>query len=93
MPPTSQPVQHADYNAACRPGNWKPLELDGVATEGLKIDEQARVINIDGAPIDNLYAAGEAAAMYFNNHCGGTSVLRGLVYGRRAGQNAAQVLA
>ncbi|WP_185266096.1 FAD-dependent oxidoreductase [Halopseudomonas xiamenensis] len=115
----------AEYNAACRPGNWKPLELDGVATEGLqppksnwalpldagpyfaypiisanvftfgglKIDEQARVINIDGAPIDNLYAAGEAAAMYFNNYCGGTSVLRGLVYGRRAGQTAAQVTA
>lgn len=115
----------AEYNAACRPGDWKPLELDGVATEGLyppksnwalpldngpyfaypiisanvftfgglKIDEQARVINIDGAPIENLYAAGEAAAMYFDNYCGGTSVLRGLVYGRRAGQTAAQVLA
>lgn len=115
----------AEYNAACRPGDWKPLELDGVATEGLqppksnwalpldngpyfaypiisanvftfgglKIDEQARVINIDGAPIENLYAAGEAAAMYFDNYCGGTSVLRGLVYGRRAGQTVAQVLA
>lgn len=115
----------AEYNAACRPGNWKPLELDGVTTEGLqppksnwalpldsgpyfaypiisanvftfgglKIDEQARVINIDGAPIENLYAAGETAALYFDNYCGGTSVLRGLVYGRQAGQTVAQVLA
>lgn len=24
-----------EYNAACQPGEWKPLELDGVATRGL----------------------------------------------------------
>ncbi|AQZ96238.1 FAD-dependent oxidoreductase [Halopseudomonas phragmitis] len=115
----------AEYNAACRPGTWKPLELDGLATQGLspaksnwalpvdqgpfmaypiisanvftfgglKIDEHARVVSVDGAPITNLYAAGETAAMYFGNYCGGTSVLRGLVFGRRAGQTAAQVTA
>lgn len=58
---------------------------------GLKIDEDARVVSIDGQPIANLYAAGETAAMYFGNYCGGTSVLRGLVFGRRAGNTAAQV--
>lgn len=111
----------AQYNAACQPGEWKPLVLDGLATQGvrpeksnwalpidqgpyfaypiiaanvftfggLKIDEQARVIGVDGAPIRGLYAAGETAAMYFGNYCGGTSVLRGLVFGRKAGQSAA----
>lgn len=24
-----------EYNAACRPGEWKPLEVDGLATQGL----------------------------------------------------------
>lgn len=111
----------AQYNAACRPGDYRPLQLDGLATEGLqppksnwalplnqgpflaypiisanvftfgglKIDEQGRVINIDGQPIRNLYAAGETAGTYFGNYCGGTSVLRGLVFGRLAGRTAA----
>lgn len=32
-PALEQTVQA--YNAACHPGDWKPLELDGLATEGL----------------------------------------------------------
>ncbi|EXF93549.1 fumarate reductase [Pseudomonas fluorescens HK44] len=111
----------ARYNTACRPGNYKPLQLDGVATEGLvppksnwalpldegpymaypiisanvftfgglKIDERARVVNADGAPIGNLYAAGETVGLYFGNYAGGTSVLKGLVFGRLAGYCAA----
>lgn len=56
---------------------------------GLKIDESARVINIDGDPIKGLYAAGETVGMYYRNYCGGTSVLRGLAFGRIAGRTAA----
>ncbi|MEX2473744.1 FAD-dependent oxidoreductase [Marinobacter sp.] len=109
------------YNAACKGGEYKPLEVDGVCTEnlrpaksnwalpidkgpfmaypmisanvftfgGLKIDEGARVINIDGDPIKGLYAAGETVGMYYRNYCGGTSVLRGLTFGRIAGRTAA----
>lgn len=109
------------YNAACKGGDYKPLEEDGVCTEnlrpaksnwalpidkgpfmaypmisanvftfgGLKIDEGARVINIDGDPIKGLYAAGETVGMYYRNYCGGTSVLRGLTFGRIAGRTAA----
>jgi len=108
------------YNAACCPGDYQPLQLDGLRTNGiepaksnwalpldtgpylaypiiasnvftfggLKVDEQARVINADGDAIYGLYAAGETAALYFGNYCGGTSVLRGLVFGRIAGNGA-----
>ena len=110
------------YNAACRPGDYQPLQLDGVATVGLeppksnwalpldagpyfaypiisanvftfgglKVDERAQVINAEGQPIGNLYAAGETVGLYFGNYAGGTSVLKGLVFGRLAGQAAAQ---
>ncbi|MDB5983545.1 MAG: ifcA [Pseudomonas sp.] len=111
----------ARYNAACREGEYHPLQVDGLATEGLqppksnwalpvdqgpymaypiisanvftfgglKVDEQARVVNGDGQPIDNLYAAGETVGLYFGNYAGGTSVLKGLVFGRLAASHAA----
>lgn len=109
------------FNAACRPGHYQPLQLDGVATEGLlpaksnwalpldvgpyfaypiisanvftfgglKVDEHAQVINCDGDPIENLYASGETVGLYFGNYAGGTSVLKGLVFGRLAGEAVA----
>ncbi|MCY1489260.1 Fumarate reductase flavoprotein subunit [compost metagenome] len=121
VPAATLETEVARYNAACRPGDYRPLQLDGVATEGLvpaksnwalpldqgpfmaypiisanvftfgglKIDEEARVIDADGEPIDNLYAAGETVGLYFGNYAGGTSVLKGLVFGRLAGQTAA----
>ncbi|OMG66331.1 FAD-binding dehydrogenase [Stutzerimonas balearica] len=121
VPVATLEEQVARYNAACRPGDYRPLQLDGVATEGLvpaksnwalpldqgpymaypiisanvftfgglKVDEEARVIDTDGEPIDNLYAAGETVGLYFGNYAGGTSVLKGLVFGRLAGQAAA----
>jgi tricarballylate dehydrogenase len=111
----------ARYNAACRPGEWRPLELDGVATEGLeprksnwatplveppfhaypivasnvftfgglKVDAQARVLDSDGGPIPGLYAAGEILGTYWGNYTGATSVLKGMVFGRIAGADAA----
>ena len=110
----------ADYNAACVPGDWKPLELDHVATQGLtppksnwalpltqgpfhaypiisanvftfgglKVDSQARVLDGDGAAIPGLYASGEIIGTYYRVYTGATSVLKGLVFGRLAGQDA-----
>jgi tricarballylate dehydrogenase len=112
----------AEYNAACVPGEWKPLELDHVATRGLnppkshwampldeapfhaypiisanvftfggvKVDSQARVLDGDGEPIAGLYAAGEIIGTYYRVYTGATSVLKGLVFGRLAGQDAAR---
>jgi tricarballylate dehydrogenase len=111
----------AEYNAACADGEWKPLELDGLATEGLtppksnwatplveppfhaypiisanvftfggvKVDAQARVLDTAGEPIPGLYAAGEVIGLYYGTYTGATSVLKGLVFGRLAGADAA----
>lgn len=112
----------AAYNAACRPGRYDPLALDGLATAGLhppksnwarpitrapfhaypiissnvftfgglKIDPEARVLNRDGDPIPGLHAAGEIVGMYYHNYTGATSVMKGAVFGRIAGRDAAK---
>ncbi len=112
----------AEYNAACVPGEWRPLELDGLSTRGLnppksnwalpideapfhaypiisanvftfgglKVDPHARVLDGDGEPIPGLYAAGEIIGTYYRTYTGATSVLKGLVFGRLAGQDAAR---
>jgi len=109
------------YNRACVPGDYRPLELDGVATRGisppksnwalpldkppfhaypimsanvftfggLKADSLGRVVDHDGEPIANLYAAGEMTGLYYGTYTGSTSVLRGMVFGRLAGAHAA----
>jgi tricarballylate dehydrogenase len=111
----------AEYNESCRPGPFKPLELDGLATAGLappksnwahpldaapfhaypvisanvltfgglKVDRDARVLNTQGDPIPGLYAAGEVVGLYYKNYTGATSVLKGAVFGRIAGTDAA----
>lgn len=56
---------------------------------GIKIDASARVVDGDGEVIPGLYAAGEVIGMYYGNYTGATSVLKGLVFGRIAGADAA----
>jgi tricarballylate dehydrogenase len=60
---------------------------------GLAIDTDGRVVNNDDRPIHGLYAAGEVTGFYYRKYTGGTSVLRGLVFGRLAGQHAAEYVA
>ncbi len=111
----------AEYNAACVPGEWKPLQLDGLATKGLtpqksnwatplvtgpfhaypiisanvftfggvRVDGKGRVLDTGGDPIPGLYAAGEVVGMYYGTYTGATSVLKGLVFGKLAGTDAA----
>ncbi|MCH7811328.1 MAG: FAD-dependent tricarballylate dehydrogenase TcuA [Chloroflexi bacterium] len=58
---------------------------------GLKVDTRARVIDVAGAPITGLYAAGEPMGeIFYHNYPGATSVIRGAVYGRIAGREAAR---
>ena len=115
----------ADFNAACRPGPFKPERADGLATEGveppksnwarpvdkppftcwpimsgmiytyggLKVTPKAEVVNQDGEVIPGLYAAGETIGLYYRYSAGATSVLRGAVFGRIAGADAAQLQA
>jgi len=56
---------------------------------GLKVNSDAQVLDQDGRVITGLYAAGETMGIYHQVYTGSTSVLRGLVFGRRVGQHAA----
>lgn len=57
---------------------------------GLRVDPQARVLNESGHPIDGLFAAGETVGgLFYHNYPGGSGLMAGSVFGRRAGRNAA----
>lgn len=56
---------------------------------GLKVNPDAQVLDGDGKPMPGLYAAGETMGLYHNVYTGSTSVLRGLVFGRRAATHIA----
>jgi tricarballylate dehydrogenase len=58
---------------------------------GLKANTNAQVIHTSGRVIPGLYVAGEPMGeLYYYNYMGATSVLRGAVFGRIAGQHAAR---
>src|SRR5258708_1937304 len=58
---------------------------------GLKIDSSAQVIDTEGRPMPGLYAAGEIVGDFFyHNYAGGAGLMRGAVFGRFAGSNAAR---
>ena len=54
---------------------------------GLRIDEQARVLTVDGAPVPGLYAAGADAGGIFTGGYG-SGLAGALVFGRLAAQSA-----
>ena len=57
---------------------------------GLKINTDAQVIDKDGNPIEGLYAAGEVTGgIHGSNRLGSAAIADITVYGRIAGQNAA----
>jgi tricarballylate dehydrogenase len=67
-----------------------PMQCSIVMTfGGVATNDQAQVVTPDGRPIPGLYAAGEVTGLYFDKYAGATSVLRGLVFGRLAGQHVA----
>jgi len=56
---------------------------------GLRIGDDCAVMNIDGAPIRGLYAAGElVGGLFYFNYPGGTGLMSGSVFGRIAGTSA-----
>ena len=57
---------------------------------GLKINTDAQVIDKDGKPIEGLYAAGEVTGgIHGSNRLGSAAIADITVYGRIAGENAA----
>ena len=57
---------------------------------GLKIDTDARVLDTEGRVMPGLFATGEIIGEFFYfNYAAGTGLMRGAVFGRRAGTSAA----
>jgi tricarballylate dehydrogenase len=113
----------AAYNGACKPGNYNPAILDGVAATGisppksnwalpidkppfvafvvttgvtftfggLKIDEKGGVQDLSDRTIPGLFAAGElVGGLFYENYPGGTGLMSGSVFGKRAGTYASE---
>ncbi|MEM6495153.1 MAG: FAD-dependent tricarballylate dehydrogenase TcuA [Pseudomonadota bacterium] len=79
----SRPINRPPYKAY-------PLMCGNCFTfGGLKVDPMARVLNTSGEVMPGLYAAGETMGIYYGTYTGATSVLRGAVFGRIAGREAA----
>ena len=58
---------------------------------GLRINQDAQVVDEDLRPIRNLYAAGElVGGIFYFNYPGGTGLTNGSVFGKIAGRAAAQ---
>ena len=67
-----------------------PLVCTNVFTlGGLRVNPRAQVVNTEGYEIPGLYAAGEVVGLYHGLYLPGTSYLRGIVFGRIAGEHAA----
>ncbi len=57
---------------------------------GVKINENAEVVGVDGKVIQGLYAAGEVTGgIHGSNRLGGNAVVDTVVFGRIAGENCA----
>lgn len=60
---------------------------------GVVINERAEILNQNGEPIKGLWAAGEVTGgVHGENRLGGSSLLECVVFGRIAGEQAAQQL-
>jgi len=56
---------------------------------GLRISDQAQVLDVTDQPIPGLYAAGElVGGIFYGNYLGGAGLMSGAVFGRLAGLNA-----
>ena len=57
---------------------------------GLRIDANARVLDTEDRPIPGLFAAGElVGGLFYYNYPGGSGLMAGAVFGRKAGMSAA----
>jgi tricarballylate dehydrogenase len=58
---------------------------------GLRITNDAQVVDVDGRPIPGLFAAGElVGGLFYFNYPGGTGLMSGAVFGKIAGAAAAR---
>jgi fumarate reductase flavoprotein subunit len=67
-----------------------------LTSAGLRIDRDARVLDVSNRPIPGLFAAGETASSGVMGECyigSGSSVANAVIFGRIAGRNAATAAA
>lgn len=58
---------------------------------GLHVNEKAQVLNVSGEPIEGLFAAGEmVGGIFYDNYPGGSGLMSGAVFGKIAGNSAAE---
>lgn len=58
---------------------------------GIKIDTEAQVVSNEEKPMPGLYATGEiSGGFFYHNYGAGAGLMRGAVFGRIAGTNAAR---
>ena len=79
----ARPIDKPPYLA------WPIISAVCFTFGGLKTNAEAQVLNMDGDVIPGLYAAGETMGIYYQTYTGATSVMRGAVFGRKAGSDAA----
>jgi tricarballylate dehydrogenase len=79
----ARPITTGPYRA------WPIIAANCFTFGGVKVDTSARVVNTEGDAIPGLYAAGEVVGLYYRTYTGATSVMRGAVTGRLAGNDAA----
>ena len=80
------PIRKAPYYA------YKTVSGNLGAIGGLKIDVNAQVVDVNGAPIPHLYAAGMASGGWIGPYYPGSgTAISGVVHwGRKAGASAAK---
>jgi len=79
----SRPIDKAPFRA------YPIIPTNCFTFGGLKVNADAQVLDQDGRVMQGLYAAGETMGIYHQVYTGSTSVLRGLIFGRRAAVHAA----
>jgi len=79
----ARPIYKAPFRA------WPIIAANCFTFGGLKINSKAQVLNMDGEVIPGLYAAGEVAGIYHRVYTGSTSVMRGAITGKLAGEDSA----
>ncbi len=79
----ARPLDKGPYRA------WPIIAANCFTFGGLKVNDRAQVVNLNGDAIPGLYAAGETVGLYYKVYPGATSVMRGAVTGRLAGRDAA----
>ena len=58
---------------------------------GIRVDQDGRVLDQSSEPIPGLLAAGElVGGLFYDNYPGGSGLMAGSVFGRRAGRSAAE---